>query len=110
MALTQEQKDNILLISRQAQAFKQSELFSEIKKWVATEREIIMNQIATNTRAKEEENMTRSEFIERRSSYYLSLLTLLTIFDGYANQETELQKLEAHEQSKQSGNKGSDKK
>jgi nitrogenase subunit NifH len=104
MKLTAEQRNKILTISREAQAFLGSNLYKELENWVKTEQALTAAAIVTNKREKNEENLTRADFVERKSSYYLSIVTLLEVIKRYSRQEKELLQIEENEKSKSKGN------
>jgi len=90
--LTEEQKGVILNISRQAQNFLLSDLYKYFEKWVRNEQQLATNAIVLDSREEYEKQLTRESFVERKCSYYLALSTILSVFKGYAAQESELKK------------------
>jgi hypothetical protein len=98
--LTTEQRDKVLRLSREAQSFLQSELYKELKSWAITEQQLTGSAMALDTRNKEEEKLTRAEFVERKSGYYISVGILLGVIQRYATHEKELLNIEEHEANK----------
>lgn len=94
MDLNENQKTAILTRSKQAQAFLASSLFKDLETWISQEQALTAASMATNTRAKSEESLTRAEFLERKSAYWLVLPTMISVFKGWAEQEKQLQEFE----------------
>ncbi len=103
MKLTEDQKARILQLSREAQHFQNSDLFHEFEKWIISEKERAVTTLVTNIRETNEESMSRAEFVERRSAYYMSLDVYKSFFKQIAAQESALNSIEENERSKSNG-------
>ena len=98
--LTADQKTAILTRSKEAQAFLASSLFKDLETWMSQEQTLTAAAMATNTRSESEKSLTRAEFLERKSAYWLVLPTLISVFKGWAEQEKQLQEIEEHAKAK----------
>ena len=92
--LTEDQKTAILTRSREAQAFLASPLYQELEKWLKQEQDLTAAAMATNIRTKNEENLSRAEFLERKSAYWLALPTVISVFKQFAEQDKILKEIE----------------
>ena len=98
--LTKEQKGIILTRSREARQFVGSSLFQNFENWVKQEQEMTASAIVMNSRNDNQKNMSRQEFVDNLSGYYLALATCIGVFKGWGKQEEELHKMEEHERTK----------
>lgn len=100
MDLTEDQKTAILTRSKEAQSFLASSLYKEWEKWLKQEQDLTAAAMATNSRAKSEESLTRAEFLERKSAYWLVLPTAMAVFKEWASQEAQMKEIEEHVKAK----------
>lgn len=88
--LTDDQKSKIIGRSKEAQHFVNSPLYLELKEWIRQEKESIMRDIAFDNRGAGETGLTRDQFVERRSAYWLLLDTPIAVINKWASDEAQL--------------------
>lgn len=89
--LTEKDKQEIIGRGKEAQAFMHSSLFNAFKKWVEQESSLLGVAIALDRRSKDQEKLSRIEFVEQMSGYYRGLQTSLQIFQGFVTNGNQLQ-------------------
>lgn len=94
MNLSEEEKSKIITRSREAQIFIQSTLYSELEEWVKKQKDLTAASIALDSRTEQQKTLTRAEFVERMSAYWLNLQTIPNIFKQWAQEAKELQAFE----------------
>lgn len=94
MNLTDEEKAKILVRSREAQIFIKSTLYSELREWVKKQRDLTAAALVLDSRTEDQKNLTRAEFVERMSAYWLNLQTIPNIFKQWSKEAEQLREVE----------------
>lgn len=91
---TGEERDIILRRSAEAQAFLHSFLYQELDKWIKTEQMAAFQVIIYDSTEGAMKELPRDRRIEQMAGYVKGLQQILGTVREFANQESQLQKIE----------------
>jgi len=104
MTIPEEQKDKIIRRSIEAQGFLASSLFVELREWIEREQKQAASAIAYNNKTESQKDMTRSEFVEALSGYYVSLNRIPDQLKVWANEQSQMKQYDEQQSTGQQPN------
>jgi hypothetical protein len=95
--LTDDQIQEIRSLSIEAENFKKSKLYQKLEETVDKTKNDIMYRLVNNVRLKDEENLTRTEFVERLCAQIQTIRIGIDVIAVIAEQRKELDKMKVEE-------------